>query len=91
MITERSWTRDRKLGVSGLSAVGTGWVTLLYVQNFTSVCSTSALVVWSLLLIGIASPAVVLWAAVKDKWWWALGLIPAVLLLLTVLGTFEGC
>jgi hypothetical protein len=91
MITGRSWAKDRKLGAAGLAAVIAGWVTLLYIQNFTSVCSTSALIFWSLLLTGLASPAVVLWAAVKDKWWWALGLIPAILLLGTVLGTFEGC
>jgi hypothetical protein len=83
--------KERKLGVAGLAAVTTGWITLLYVQNFTSVCSTSGLVFWSLLLIGLASPIAVIWAAVKDKWGWTIGLIPAILLLGSVLGTFEGC
>jgi hypothetical protein len=92
MITRGSWAKERKLGVAGLAAVIAGWVILLYVQTFTSICGPSVgLLSWPLLLISLASPVAVLWAAVKDKWWWAIGLIPAILLLLSVLGTFEGC
>ena len=84
--------KERKLGVAALAAVIAGWVMLLYVQTFTSVCGPSVRTAARLLLlISLASPVAVLWASVKDKWWWAIGLIPAILLLLSVLGTFEGC
>jgi len=92
MITRGLCAKERKLGVAGLAAVIAGWVMLLYVQIFTSVCGSSAgLLWWPLLLLSLASPVAVLWAAVKDKWWWAIGLIPAILLLSSFLGTFEGC
>jgi hypothetical protein len=92
MITKGAWAKERKLGVAGLAAVIVGWGMLLYIQNLSSVCGPSAgRFLWPLLLVSFASPVAVLWAAVKDKWWWAIGLIPAILLLLTVLGTFEGC
>lgn len=84
--------KERKLGVAALAAVIAGWVMLLYIQTFTSVCGPSVTTAARLLLlISLASPVAVLWASVKDKWWWAIGLIPAILLLLSVLGTFEGC
>jgi hypothetical protein len=92
MITRGSWAKERMLGVAGFAAVIAGWVMLLYIQTFTSVCGPSVgFLSWPLLLISLGSPVAVLWAAVKDKWWWAIGLIPAILLLLSVLGTFEGC
>ncbi len=88
MLTKDAWAKERKLG----AAVIAGWVMLLYVQTLTSVCTPSVgLLSWPILLISLASPVAFLWAAAKDKWWWAIGLIPSVLLLLTVLGTFEGC
>jgi hypothetical protein len=92
MITKGAWANERKIGVAGLAAAITGWVMLLYIQSLSSVCGPPAgRFFWPLLLISFASPVAVLWAAVKDKWWWAIGLMPAILLLLTVLGTFEGC
>jgi len=92
MIPKGSWAKERKIGVAGLTAVVAGWAMLLYVQTLPSVCAPSVgLLSWPLLLISLASPVAVLWAAIKDKWWWAIGLIPAILLLLSVLGTFEGC
>jgi len=92
MVARVSWTKERRIGAAGLAAVIVGWLMLLYVQTFTSVCGPSATVVfWPLLLASLTSPISLLWAAVKDKWWWSFGLIPAILLLLTVLGTFEGC
>ncbi len=92
MIARGPWAKERKLGVGGLAAVIVGWGMLLYIQTLTSVCAPSVgLLSWPLLLISLSSPVMVLWAAVKDKWWWAIALIPAILLLLSVLGTFEGC
>jgi hypothetical protein len=92
MITGGSWARGRKLGVAGLGAVIAGWIMLLYVHTLTSVCAPSVgMLSWSLLLVSLASPVAVLWAAIKDKWWWAIGLIPAILLLWGVLGTFADC
>jgi hypothetical protein len=92
MTTIGSWAKERKPGVGGLAGVIAGWITLIYLEAFTSVCGpTPGRFFWPLLLISLASPVAVLWAAVKDRWWWAIGLIPAILLLLSVLGTFEGC
>ena len=92
MMSRTSWAKDRKVGVAGLAAVIAGWTMLLYIQAFTNVCGRSVgFLFWPLLLISLGSPVALLWAAVKDKRWWAVGLIPAILLLLTVLGTFEGC
>jgi hypothetical protein len=92
MIKRGSWAKERKVGVAALAAVIAGWVMLLYVQTFTSVCAPSGRTAsWLLLLISLASPVALLWAGVKDKWWWAIGLIPAILLLGSVLGTYEGC
>jgi|HubBroStandDraft_1064217.scaffolds.fasta_scaffold26781_2 hypothetical protein len=83
---------ERRIGIAGVAGVIAGWVILLYVQTFTSVCAPSVrLFSWLILLISLASPVAVLWAAVKGKWWWAFGLLPAVLLLLSMMGTFEGC
>ena len=90
--TRGSWAKERKLGVVGLAAVIAGWAMLLYIQTLASACSPSAeRLFWPLLLLRFGAPVAVLWAAVKDKRWWAIGLIPAILLLLSVLGTFEGC
>lgn len=92
MMTRASWAKERKLGAAGLAAVIAGWIMLLYIHTLTSVCSPSAWRFWwPLLLISLASPVAVFWAAVKDTWWWAIGLIPAIWLLLSLLGTFEGC
>jgi hypothetical protein len=92
MMSETSSAKERKLGVAGLAGVATGWVMLLYVQTFSSVCGSSARPLsWAVLLTSLASPIAILWAAVKDKWWWAIGLLPAALLLLSFMGTFEGC
>ena len=92
MMPSGSCTKERKLGVAGFTAVVAGWGMLLYVQTLPSVCAPSVgLLSWPLLVISLASPVAVLWAAIKDKWWWGIGLIPAILLLLSVLGTFEGC
>ena len=91
-MNEASWAKERKLGVAGIIGVATGWVMLLYVQTFSSVCSSSARPLsWAVLVASLASPIAILWAAVKDKWWWAIGLLPAALLLLSFMGTFEGC
>lgn len=91
MINRGWWAKERKLGVSALAAVILGWALLLYIQTFTSVCATSAPLFWVLILISLASPVAIVWASVKDKWWWAIGIIPAIFLLFTVLETFEGC
>ena len=92
MANRATWSKERKLGVAAVAALIVCWVILLSVQTFTSVCSHSVgLFVWPLILTGVAASIAVSWAAVKDKWWWALGLLPAILLLLSVLGTFEGC
>jgi hypothetical protein len=92
MIPRVSWTKARKIGFAGLAAVIVGWLMFLYIQTLASVCGPSArLLSWPLFPISLASPIALLWAAVKDKWWWSIGLIPAILLLLAVLGTFEGC
>lgn len=92
MTTRSAWTKERRLGVVGLAVVVAGWGVLLCLHAFAqSVCTYIGLLLWPLLLTSLASLGAVLWAAVKDKWWWAIGLIPAILLLLSVLGTFEGC
>ena len=92
MITRASWAKERRIGVAGLAAVVAGWVMILYIHTLTSACGPSASRFWwPLLLISLASPIAVLWAAVKDKWLWAIGLIPALWLLSSLLGTFEGC
>lgn len=92
MMSRSSWAKERKLGVAGLAAVIAGWAILLYIQTLATVCGPSVgFLFWPLLLISLGSPVALLWAAVKDKRWRAVGLIPAILLLLTVLGTFEGC
>lgn len=86
------WTKHRKLGLAALAAVIAGWVTILCVQTLPSVCTSRVTpFFWSILFISLTSPIAFVWAAVKDKWWWALGLMPAILLLLTFMGTFEGC
>ena len=93
MTTRASWVKERRLGVAGVAGLVAGWVMLLCVNTFfRSVCAPSVRPLsWALLLISLASPAAVLWAAVKDKWWWAIGLLPAILLLWGVLGTFADC
>ncbi len=91
-MNENSWTKERKLGVAGVTGVATGWVMLLYVQTFSSVCGLSARpLARAVLATSLASPIAILWAAVRDKWWWAIGLLPAAWLLLSAMGTFEGC
>ncbi|HTS09466.1 MAG TPA: hypothetical protein VMP68_28135 [Candidatus Eisenbacteria bacterium] len=91
-MNETSWTKERKLGVAGITGVAVGWGMLLCVQTFSSVCGSSARPLsWAVLVASLASPIAILWAAVKDKWWWAIGLLPAALLLLSFMGTFEGC
>lgn len=92
MIPRGSWAKERTLGVAGVTIAVVGWGMLLYVQTLPSVCAVSVgLLSWPLLLISLASPVAILWAVIKDKWCWVIGLIPAILLLLSVLGTFEGC
>jgi hypothetical protein len=92
MIPKDSWAKERKIGAIGLTAVVAGWAMLLYVQTLPSVCVPSVTMLSRLLLlICLASPVTILWAAIKDKWWWAIGLIPAILLLWGVLGTFVDC
>ena len=92
MIPKGLWARERKIGAAGLTAMVAGWAMLLYIQALPSVCAPSVrLLSRFLLLITLVSPVAIFWAAIKDKWWWAIGLIPAILLLLGVLGTFEGC
>lgn len=92
MIPKCSWAKERKIGATGLLAVVAGWAMLLYVQTLPSVCAPSLrLPVWLLLLICLGSPVTFLWATIKDKWWWAIGLIPAILLLYGVMGTFVDC
>ena len=86
------WAKERKLGVAALVALTVGFIMLIWVHTFRSVCAPSVRPLsWSLILISIASPIAFLWAAIKDKWWWAIGLLPAIVFLLGVLGTFEGC
>jgi hypothetical protein len=92
MTTGASWAKERKVGIAGMAGVAAGWAMLLYVQTFTSVCGPSLrLPSWGILLTSLVSPIAILWAAIKDKWWWAIGLLPAALLLLSFMGTFEGC
>lgn len=92
MTTGASWARERKVGVAGVAGVAAGWGMLLYVQAFTSVCGPALMLpFWAILLTSLASPIAILWAAIKDKWWWAIGLLPAALLVFTWMGTFEGC
>jgi hypothetical protein len=92
MIPKGSWAKERKIGAAGLIGVVAGWAMLLYVQTLPSVCAPSVRMPSRLLLlICLASPVTILWAAIKDKWWWAIGLIPAILLLWGVLGTFVDC
>jgi len=65
MMSETSSAKERKLGVAGLAGVATGWVMLLYVQTFSSVCGSSARPLsWAVLLTSLASPIAILWAAV---------------------------
>jgi hypothetical protein len=92
MMTRGSWAKERKIGVAGIAGVIAGWIILSCVRTFTAVCAFSVgLFFWPILLSSLASPVAILWAAVKDKWWWAFGLLPAILPLLSMMGTFEGC
>ena len=92
MTLSAPWAKERKLGVAALTAVMAGFVMLMWVNTFRSVCAPPVKPLsWTLTLIGLASPIAFLWAAIKDKWWWAIGLLPAIVLLLGIGGTFEGC
>jgi hypothetical protein len=92
MAISASWRKERTLGIMGLAGLASGWMMLLYVQTFTSVCGPSVRTLSrAILLISLASPVAVLWAALKEKWWWVIGLIPALLLLWSAMGTFADC
>ena len=92
MTSRVAWGKERRLGVAALVAMIAGFVMLIWVNTFRSVCAPPVRPLsWALILISFASPIALLWAAIKDKWWWAIGLLPAIALLLGVLGTFEGC
>ncbi len=89
---ERNFVDERtKAGVAGVTGVATGWV-MFCTSRLSSVCGLSARpLAWAVLITSLASPIAILWAAVRDKWWWAIGLLPAAFLLLSFMGTFEGC
>jgi hypothetical protein len=86
------WSRSQWRGVAGICALIAGWVILLCLQTFArSVCTIGWFSFWLLLLLSVGALGATVWAAVKDSRWWVLATLPAAVLLLSVLGTFEGC
>ena len=85
-------TTQRKLGIAAVAAMTVAWGLLLHLQASGAACAPSMrLISWLILLLSLAAPISIFWAALRDRWLWIIGLLPATLLLLSVLGTFEGC
>jgi hypothetical protein len=86
-----AWVRARISAVVACGLLLVGWSVLLSVTSVAaSTCSFGFLLI-PLLLGTLGSLIASVVAAVKYGWWWLIATLAAILLLFSVLGTFEGC